>query len=72
MAEEWILDVLTDLRTFAERNGLEATEQQLKESIAVVANELASNEGDARRYARSGICNAGRNYREIEGDPNSR
>ncbi len=41
MADEWILDVLKDLRSFAERNGLGATERHLDQVMITVSDELA-------------------------------
>lgn len=42
MRNDWILDVLTDLRTFAELNGMPATANQLSDAYLVVAVELAN------------------------------
>jgi len=67
MAEEWMLDVLADLRAFAERNGLERTERQLDDTIRVVAGELMSLQGIARETAPRGIEYAGSVFREFAG-----
>ena len=40
MPQEWILDVLTDLRDFANRNGLMGIAEQLDDTILVAAAEL--------------------------------
>lgn len=40
MRNDWILDVLTDLRAFAELNGMPATVDQLSDACLVVAVEL--------------------------------
>ncbi len=45
MRNDWILAVLTDLRTFAELNGMPATAEHLSDASVVVAIELA-NKGD--------------------------
>lgn len=41
MANDWMLDVLADLKSFAESNGLGATERQLDQAMITVAHELA-------------------------------
>lgn len=62
MADEWILDVLVDLRTFAERNGLGLTERHLDQVMITVSDELASMRGIAQGTAR-GIGHVGKLYR---------
>lgn len=42
MQNEWILDVLTDLRTFAHQNGLPVLAEHLDDTRLVAATELAS------------------------------
>lgn len=56
---DWILDVLADLKTFASANGLVALAEQLDDTQLVAAAELASQASrtDARRdgeYAEFG------------------
>lgn len=41
MAEDWILDVLADLRRFAQLNGLPGLARQVEETALVAARELA-------------------------------
>lgn len=41
MHNEWILDVLADLKSFAEQNGLSVLAQQLGDTELVAASELA-------------------------------
>lgn len=41
MTNQWILDVLADLRAFARLNGLENLAQHLDETCVVAAAELA-------------------------------
>lgn len=41
MRNDWILDVLTDLRTFAEQNGMSASADHLSDACLVVAAELS-------------------------------
>jgi predicted transcriptional regulator len=45
MANDWILDVLADLKAFAQKNGLSALEHQLDVSESVAARELTSGIG---------------------------
>ena len=59
MANEWMLDVLADLKAFAEHNGLERTERQLNETMSIVAGELMSSQGKAHEVARRGMNYAG-------------
>ncbi len=47
MRNEWILDVLTDLRTFAAANGLGALAEQLDDTTLVAAAEIASQSREA-------------------------
>ena len=53
MANDWILDVLADLRDFASKNGLGLSEQHLNRTLVAVANDLASVQGVAQGTARS-------------------
>lgn len=45
MQYTWILDVLTDLRTFAQANGLPALAEQLDDTSLVAATEIAQSVG---------------------------
>ncbi|MDF0602610.1 hypothetical protein P1J78_17870 [Psychromarinibacter sp. C21-152] len=47
MANDWILDVLADLRAFARKNGLSQTAEQLDDATLIAAVELASEKGRA-------------------------
>ncbi len=42
MQNEWILDVLTDLRTFAHQNGLTTLAEHLDDTRLVAASSLTS------------------------------
>ena len=42
MHNDWILDVLADLRSFAQQNGLTVLAEQLDDTRLVAATELAS------------------------------
>ncbi|QDC08810.1 hypothetical protein FHY55_05960 [Oceanicola sp. D3] len=67
MKHEWVLDVLADLRTYAERNKLTALEGKLLETIDVARHETgcapASFRGDASADG-DGSC-AGTVYRGL-------
>ena len=55
MTNDWILDVLTDLRSFARANGLPKLAEQLDDTALLAACELASMpEGRDVRGANEG------------------
>lgn len=45
MRNDWIIDVLTDLSSFARRNGYLALAEQLEDTKLVAAGELAAAPG---------------------------
>ncbi|MGB0797903.1 MAG: hypothetical protein ACPGRD_01110 [Planktomarina sp.] len=45
MTKNWILDVMADLRTFAQSNDLPLLASQLDDAVIVAMTELASLEG---------------------------
>jgi len=45
MKNEWILDVLADLKQFARKNGLADLAEQLDDTALVAATELTSQSG---------------------------
>ncbi len=45
MADDWILDVLSDLKAFASKNGLSKTAEQLDDATLIAAAEIASRTG---------------------------
>ncbi len=49
MGKEWILDVLTDLKTFAASNDLPDLERQLEETRRIARAEIASSAEAATR-----------------------
>ncbi len=57
MRNQWILDVLADLQTFAHDNGLSVLAEQLEDTRLVAATELAligeGPAGDERGPARA-------------------
>lgn len=44
---DWILDVLADLKAFASSNGLTAISEQLDDTMLIAACELASQNDEA-------------------------
>ncbi|WP_162798130.1 hypothetical protein SuNHUV7_18700 (plasmid) [Pseudoseohaeicola sp. NH-UV-7] len=52
MRNDWILDVLADLQSFARKNGMDALAEQLGDTKIIAAAEVMSL--DEKAYAR---CN---------------
>lgn len=48
MPNAWIIDVLNDLRVFAEQNGLPGLADQLDDTVIVAASELAAQANSRR------------------------
>lgn len=48
MTNDWIIDVLMDLRLFAEQNGLATLADHLDDTVLVAASELAARDGTAK------------------------
>ena len=44
MANDWILDVLTDLKSYASKNGLDCLAQQLDQAMLTAAAEISTTE----------------------------
>ena len=57
MQHDWILDVLADLKAYAQKNGLPALVRELNDTTLIAASEIASQEGKpaaaAAQHARS-------------------
>lgn len=47
MSDHWIVEVLTDIRAFAEANGMPALAETLEGTIAVAAADIAARAGPA-------------------------
>ncbi len=47
MKNEWMIDVLTDLRRVAEKNGMQATAAELRDLCLIALAELAELAGPA-------------------------
>lgn len=67
MQHDWILDVLTDLATYARRNGLAALAEQLEGSRLVAAAELAAARQGAAARARADAAASGGLHRAAAG-----
>jgi predicted transcriptional regulator len=72
MKNEWMLDVLADLKTFSLENGLAVTGKQIDLVMAVAAEEITSMQGIAPDTLGQGIGNVRRFHREITSVPNAR
>lgn len=59
LQNEWILDVLTDLGTFARQNGMRALAEQLDETKIVASVELVSGVEGSHHYEHSTAPAAG-------------
>ncbi|MBE3636670.1 hypothetical protein [Mangrovicoccus algicola] len=57
MQQDWMLDVLADLKSFAQQNGMFALAEHLDDSLMVAAGELAAHWGrDAGSGSRRRGC----------------
>ena len=63
MANDWIIDVLADLRTYAATNGLTALAGQLDDATLIAATEIASTNDKAPEMANWEVGKTGRIYR---------
>ena len=60
MTNDWILDVLADLRAFAHQNNLPRLAAQIEGTALVAAAELASAEAGCRAALLEDVGHAGR------------
>jgi len=65
MANDWIIDVLADLKKYAAKNGLSALASQLDDATLIAATEIASIEAGGQELAIGDFGNSGRIYRTI-------
>lgn len=63
MQNDWILDVLVDLKAFAGANDLKALTEQLDDTILIAAAEIATKAGEANKRI---------NGEELRSGPNSK
>ena len=74
MTNQWMLDVLADLRTFSNKNGLKLTGEQLDRLITVAAAEIHSMQGIAHGTAQGtadNIGHVGEPFRSVAAGRNS-
>ena len=71
MTNDWIIDVLADLRTFAGKNDLTALERQLAVAANVASKDLASSQIIAPSTAQGDMGHAGILHRATARSPNA-
>ncbi len=71
MADDWIIDVLADLKTYAKKNGLSVLAKQLDETALIAASEIASVQEGAPELANWELGDTGRYYRTIAARENA-
>lgn len=67
MLHDWIIDVLTDLATYAQRNGMVALAEQLEDSKLIAARELAAARHGAPARAAKDAAATGGLHRAVAG-----
>ena len=65
MANDWIIDVLADLKTYAKKNGLSVLAHQLEHTTLIAAAERASAHGKAPGTANWDIGDTGKHHRAV-------
>lgn len=63
MKNDWILDVLADLRTFASSNDMGTLAEQLDNTMLVAASELVSRTGEAYTCVNASTGTTGKDPR---------
>ncbi len=54
MTNDWIIDVLADLRSFSRKNGLPGLAEQLDDTILLAAAEIGRNRAEGRTAGHEG------------------
>lgn len=67
MSEEWIIDVLTDLKAYAVKHGMSVTAEQLDDARLIAMTEIASASRKRTESARTYDKPAGRSSLYIAG-----
>jgi len=65
MTNDWIIDVLADLKTFASENGLSALASQLDDTALIAAAEMSSLDGAAGEPVSWEATRTGRFHRTV-------
>ncbi|MDJ0995377.1 MAG: hypothetical protein QNI90_17500 [Dinoroseobacter sp.] len=60
MAQDWIVDVLADLRSFALQNNLKTLAEQLDDTLLVAATEIAQSAPDVPEDTDDHVSTVGR------------
>ena len=71
MSNNWILDVLADLKSFALRNELSALAEQLDDTTLIAATEIATKEGGAQSVRGADAGQTGSIHRGHAGGENA-
>ena len=71
MANDWIIDVIADLRTYANHNGLPALARQLDDATLIAATEIASRDGGNTDVARWELGHTGQVFRAVTARQNA-
>lgn len=67
MTNDWILDVLADLKSFALRNNLTTLAEQLDDTTLVAATEIASREAGPTGAGQGHGATDGTGHRGVSG-----
>ena len=65
MGHDWILSVLSDLKTYAEQNGLPSLAEQLSDTAVVARAEIASQSEGTGLIAKGDVGKSGSLSREV-------
>lgn len=65
MANDWIIDVIVDLRDYAAKNGLPELSKQLDQAMLVAVTEVTSRDMGVRRGADITYIGAGNPDRKL-------
>ena len=71
MSNDWILDVLSDVKMFAKRNGLVGLAEQLDEALVVAALEISNEESRVQDALREDVVSIRATLRESLSGPHS-
>jgi hypothetical protein len=69
MTNDWVLDVLADLKAYARTNGLTVLAEQLDDAVLIAAAEIASLKGRAATDRDASA--AGTHHRWLEAGENA-
>jgi hypothetical protein len=71
MPNDWIIDVLTDLRRFAEQNGLNTLADHLDDTVLVAASELSAKRKMTAGEKTTNACQSGNTHLPIAARDNA-